>query len=117
MKKSLKKLLKNRVFYLVIIVLAGIFLINRLNIHRWSTGTIEEIADVLHPKLQGWINYYGKYRKWVFLNVFRRLSYRLMKWVQNKYKITSTNLSYEWLRTYQKAHPNLFAHWRFGFNE
>ncbi len=91
--------------------------INRHNIHRWSTGTIEEIADVLYSKLQGWINYYGKYRKWVFLNVFRRLSYRLMKWVQNKYKITSISLSYEWLRTYQKAHPNLFAHWRFGFKE
>ena len=91
--------------------------INNFRIHRWSTRTIEEIACVLYSKLQGWINYYGRYRKWIFLNVFRRLSYRLMKWVQNKYKITSFNQSYDWLRSYQIENPNLFAHWRFGFKQ
>ncbi len=34
--------------------------INSFKIHRWSVGTIEEIADKLCSKLQGWINYYGK---------------------------------------------------------
>ena len=91
--------------------------INNFRIHRWSTRAIEEIAGALYSKLQGWINYYGRYRKWIFLNVFRRLSYRLMKWVQNKYKITSFNQSYDWLRSYQKENPNLFAHWRIGFKQ
>jgi RNA-directed DNA polymerase len=91
--------------------------INRFNIHKWSTGTIEEIADVLYSKLQGWINYYGKFRKWEFLKVFRKLSFRLMRWVQNKYKISSLMQSYQWLRNYQKEQPNLFAHWRFGFKQ
>jgi hypothetical protein len=91
--------------------------INNFRIHRWSSGTIEEIADVLYSKLQGWINYYGKFRKWEFLRTFRRLSLRLMQWVQNKYKLSSIKLSYQWLRNYQREHPNLFAHWRFGFKE
>jgi HlyD family secretion protein len=34
MKKLLKKLVKNKIFYLIIILLAGIFLINRININR-----------------------------------------------------------------------------------
>jgi RNA-directed DNA polymerase len=89
--------------------------INNFRIHRWSSGTIKEIADTLNSRLQGWINYYGRFRKWDFLNVFRRLSLRLMQWVQNKYKIESVRQSYQWLRNYQKEHPNLFAHWRFGF--
>jgi group II intron reverse transcriptase/maturase len=88
-----------------------------MKIHRDSTSTIEEIADRLYSKLQGWINYYGKFRKWEFLRVFRRLSYRLMLWVQNKYKFHSPKEGYDWLRNYQKVHPNLFAHWRYGFKQ
>ena len=88
-----------------------------MKIHRDSTSTIEEIADRLYSKLQGWINYYGKFRKWDFFRVFRRLSYRLVLWVQNKYKFYSTKEGYDWLRNYQKVHPNLFAHWRYGFKQ
>jgi len=91
--------------------------INSFQIHRWSNGTIEEIAAILYSKLQGWINYYGKFRKWIFLNIFRRLSFRLMLWVKNKYKISSIKVSYQWLKKYQKAHPSLFAHWTFGFKQ
>jgi len=91
--------------------------INSFRIHRWSSGTIEEIADTLYSKLQGWINYYGKFRKWLFLNVFRRLTLRLMQWVKNKYKLTNVKESYQWLRNYQNEHPNLFVHWRYGFKQ
>jgi group II intron reverse transcriptase/maturase len=59
----------------------------RMNIFRNSTISIEEVADWLYSKIQGWINYYGKFRKWYFLKVFRRLTYRLMLWVQNKYSL------------------------------
>jgi RNA-directed DNA polymerase len=89
--------------------------IKSFRIHLRSTNTIEEIADELYSKLQGWVTYYGKFRKWGFLKVFRRLDLRLMQWVQNKYKITSIKQSYQWLRDYQKVHPNLFAHWRYGY--
>jgi RNA-directed DNA polymerase len=88
-----------------------------MKIHRDSTSTIEDIADRLYSKIQGWINYYGKFRKWDFLRIFRRLSYRLMLWVQNKYKFNSIKEGYNWLRNYQKVHPNLFAHWRYGFKQ
>ena len=91
--------------------------ITRMKIHRDSTNTIEEIADRLCAKLEGWINYYGKYRKWDFLRVFRRLTYRLKQWVQNKYKLTSRYEIGNWLTNYQRVHPNLFAHWRFGYKE
>ena len=91
--------------------------INRFRIHRRSINTIEYIADALDSRLQGWINYYGKFRKWVFLNIFRRLSYRLMQWVQNKYKFDGLSQGYQWLRNYQREHPRLFAHWRVGFKQ
>jgi RNA-directed DNA polymerase len=91
--------------------------INKFRIHRRSGGTIEELAATLNSKLQGWINYYGKFRKRLFLRVFCRLSFRLMQWVQNKYKITAVRQSYHWLTNFQNVHPDLFAHWRFGFKQ
>ncbi len=91
--------------------------INRFKIQMWSESTIEQIADTLYSKLQGWINYYGKFRKWLFLNVFRRLSFRLMQWAQHKYKISGIKQSYQWLENYQREHPSLFAHWRYGYKE
>ncbi|MDP4270201.1 MAG: group II intron maturase-specific domain-containing protein [Bacteroidota bacterium] len=91
--------------------------INWFKIHKWSESTIEDIADALYSKLQGWISYYGKFRKWVFLNVFQRLTFRLVKWVQNKYRITSLNRGHQWLVNYQRLHPKLFAHWSFGYKE
>lgn len=91
--------------------------IKTMKIHRDSIHTIEEIADRLYSKLQGWINYYGKFRKWDFFRVFQKLSYRLMLWVQNKYKFGSIKEGYDWLRNYQKLHPKLFAHWCYGFKQ
>jgi len=91
--------------------------INNYRIHRRSISTIEDIAAALNTRLLGWINYYGHFRKWAFLNMFRRLSYRLMQWVQNKYKLIGISQSYQWLRNYQREHPNLFAHWRVGFKQ
>jgi len=91
--------------------------INRFKIQMWSESTIEQIADTLYSKLQGWINYYGKFRKWLFLNVFRRLSFRLVQWAQHKYKLSGIKKSYQWLENYQREHPNLFVHWRYGYKE
>lgn len=91
--------------------------INRFKIQMWSESTIEQIADTLYSKLQGWINYYGKFRKWLFLNVFRRLSFRLVQWAQHKFKLSGIKMSYQWLENYQKVHPALFAHWRYGYKE
>ena len=91
--------------------------INSLKIHRQSNLTIEEIAGELYTRIRGWVSYYGKFRKWLFLNVFRRLSFRLMKWVGNKYKLTSINECFNWLRICQRQQPDLFPHWQFGFKQ
>ena len=91
--------------------------IKRFNIQRFCSGTIEEIAARLNPKLQGWINYYGKFRRWILLNIFRKLIFRLLQWVKNKYKISSVYKCHTLMANFQKAQPNLFSHWKAGFNE
>ena len=58
----------------------------RMKTHRWTTKELEEISSELASKIRGWINYFGKYRKWSMYPVFRSLNDRLVKWLMNKYK-------------------------------
>lgn len=90
----------------------------KLNIHRMVSLPIERIAEILKPKLYGWINYFGKFRMWDMHKVFRVLNYRLARWVRNKYRrFRKRNwfASYKWLMEVWKDYPTLFEHWEYGF--
>ena len=84
---------------------------------RWTERSIQEVADYFNPKLRGWINYYGKFRKWKLNRIFKLFNARLTNWVRNRFK--KLNKSYikacEWLRAYKSKDPNLFVHWQAGF--
>lgn len=90
--------------------------VRKLNIHRMSMININEFAKMLNPRIQGWINYYGKFRGKELHKLFRVLTHRIMKWVMNKYKITSVKKAYLWIKRKLESSPNLFAHWRAGYN-
>jgi RNA-directed DNA polymerase len=87
-----------------------------MKFHRWSTGTIEDLAKLLNPKLSGWVNYYGKYGKSELSRVFRILHSRLIKWVINRYKSLKGSIkrAYAYLKQLQKGNP-IFYHWKKGF--
>ncbi|PCH64858.1 MAG: group II intron reverse transcriptase/maturase [Bacteroidetes bacterium] len=91
--------------------------VSRMRIHRWSTGTIEELAALLNPKIRGWMNYYGKIHRRGLDRVFRALHWRLMKWASNRYKAFkgSINRSYELIRRMFCERRDLFSHWRAGY--
>ena len=92
--------------------------IRKTNLHRWTTARIEDIAEVLNPKIRGWINYYGKYRKWELNRTLRRLHQRLAKWLLNKYKRLkwSFRRAFKLLEKIKISKPSLFAHWEAGYN-
>jgi RNA-directed DNA polymerase len=91
--------------------------IRKTNFQRWTNRDIYHIAEFFNPKFSGWINYYGKYRKyelqWIF-DVFHR---RLNKWVVNRYKRLkgSRKQAARWLRDLALRQPDLFVHWLHGF--
>ncbi len=93
--------------------------IKHTNFHRWSTATIEQIAEKFNPKLRGWLNYYGKYKRYEMNRVFRVFHFRLMKWVLNRYKSLKRSRvkGYQWIRKLRKEQPKIFYHWAAGFYE
>jgi RNA-directed DNA polymerase len=89
--------------------------LRRLAIQKWVMCDIQEIAEVLAPKIRGWLNYYGKFRPSEMQRVFRLLNKRIAKWARIKYKFKTYARSYRWLKQTMKYHPDTFVHWQYGF--
>ncbi len=75
---------------------------------------IEEIAKAVNPIIQGWINYYGKFRRSSMSAIFNYINEKLMRWARRKYKHLARRKtrSGQWLRALYLTIPALFAHWR-----
>lgn len=82
---------------------------------RDTTMELKTIADKLNSKLRGWINYFGLYGKGSLRRVMLRLERRLLKWIQNKYKIGGIRKAIEKLRAVRKENPIMFYHWEKGY--
>ena len=85
--------------------------------HKWSTATIEDIAEILNPKIRGWMQYYEKFQRKSLSTVFHRLHNRLVKWVLNRYKRFkgSRKRAFEYVKKIHKYYPYLFYHWQVGY--
>jgi RNA-directed DNA polymerase len=81
---------------------------------QWTNGILETFANVLNPKIRGWINYYGKFFKWRMLRVFNYLDYLLQCWIAKKYKLTSKAKTLAEFARIKEEKPLLFYHWKFG---
>lgn len=76
---------------------------------------IEAIAERLNSRLRGWINYFGLYGKASLRKTLLRLERRLLKWIQNKYKITSYKGAIDKMFSIRKQNQRLFYHWEKGY--
>ncbi len=95
--------------------MVGVF--RDLRIHRATSSNLEDIAQILNPKIRGWMQYYEKIRQRSLTNVFHRLHNRLVSWILNKYKRFkgSVKRGFKYLRSIYKSYPYLFYHWSIGY--
>lgn len=85
-------------------------------IPRWTTASIEAIADRVNPTLRGWWTYFGAFYPSVFKLLIRRFNEILLKWVRRKYKRFRNSRHYakKWLEALSKRESHLFFHWQLG---
>lgn len=93
--------------------------IRKWHLHLQTSKSLTELAKFCNPQLQGWINYYGRYRKSALYTVFLCMELRLVKWARRKYKRlrTSSKRAWQWWQRVRNSAPSLFAHWRLGGNQ
>jgi RNA-directed DNA polymerase len=85
-------------------------------IHLCSSKTLTELAQMVNPRLQGWINYYGSFYKSAMAAPLRHMEYYLVRWAARKYKRFRRNIPWasKWLGRIARSEPKLFAHWQLG---
>ncbi len=84
---------------------------------KWVNGTLEGLANVLNPKIRGWINYYGKFFKWRMIKVFHYLDGLIQRWLANKHRFTSKAKTIETFQRIKEEFPVMFYHWKFGIKQ
>jgi group II intron reverse transcriptase/maturase len=90
----------------------------KLKFHHWTSYDISRIAQVLNPKIRGWINYYGKFRMHKLARIFRIFNGRLIRWAVNRYGRLGHSIpkAGRRLRNLANSYPGLFVHWQYGFH-
>lgn len=85
-------------------------------LHLRSDKSITDLARMFNAKVQGWINYYGRYYKSAMYPILRNIERFLARWVMRKYKRYQHHKQRArfWLGRVRKREPKLFVHWRMG---
>ena len=82
---------------------------------RQTRAKIDEIADMINPSIQGWINYYGKFYPSMLKKTLKRVNQFLFRWAKGKYKsLKNKRNAIKWICNVAARDTALFAHWRYG---
>jgi len=78
--------------------------------------TLGDLARMINPIVQGWINFYGRFYKSMLYPVLRHINDYLVRWAMRKYKglHRHANRARRWLHAVAGRAKALFAHWRLG---
>ncbi len=88
--------------------------IKRWRLHLWSGKTLTDLARATNKRVQGWINYYGRFYPSGLTRFLKRIDQYLVRWAMSKYKRLRGHRTRTWkfLEGVKKRQPDLFAHWR-----
>ena len=77
---------------------------------------LEGIATWYNPILQGWLNYYGNYRRSALHPLWRHFNKTLVAWARMKYKTLwrKKTKAMIFVEQISRQRPKLFVHWRNG---
>ena len=84
--------------------------IRNLQLHKRQIS-IQRLAEMLNPRIRGWMQYYCRFSKWTTVWVWRVLNLRLVKWLKWTRRF-SKKRAIKWLKLVYKTQPDLFAHWK-----
>jgi RNA-directed DNA polymerase len=83
-------------------------------LHNRSDKSLEDLARMFNPVVQGWINYFASFYKSALYPTLRHVDWYLALWAARKYKKLHRHLrrARHWLARVAHSRPTLFAHWK-----
>lgn len=93
----------------------------RQEVRSWSMPkrsdkSLVDLANMFRAKIQGWINYYGRFYRSAMYMTLRHINGKLVWWAMRKFKKLKRHRrrAEHWLGRVAKKFPSLFPHWRMG---
>jgi len=85
-------------------------------LHLRSDKSLFDLAFMFKAKIQGWINYYGRFYRSEMYPTLRQIDRKLCLWATRKYKKLKHHRrrAEHRLGKIAKQHPSLFPHWKLG---
>jgi RNA-directed DNA polymerase len=90
--------------------------VRRWRLHLRSDKSLLDLSRMFKAKIQGWINYYGRFYKSVMYPTLRHINRKLSLWATRKYKKLKHHrrrAEYR-LGCIAKKYPSMFPHWKMG---
>ncbi len=89
--------------------------IRRWALHHRTDTSLQDLAKIYNPYIQGWINYYGHFYRAQLRPTLQRIDAYVIRWARRKFKRLRRRRkgAREWLSQVRRTNPTLFAHWRF----
>lgn len=91
--------------------------IRDMGIKMRTQATLSELAEMVNPKVRGWIAYFGNLYPQPLKRFLARIDLKLGAWARKKYKHLRAHRrrSWNWLKQWRERQPELFAHWLFVY--
>jgi len=88
--------------------------IRRWRLHHRSDKSLNDLAEMYNPCIQGWINYYGHFCRVQLHPTLQRIDAYITRWARRKFKRLRWRPkgAWNWLARVRHASPTLFVHWR-----
>lgn len=82
-----------------------------------SGSNIGDIARMLNPIIQGWLNYFTAYCKSEVDYTMKCINNRLSIWAKRKFKHLRKHTTKAWkhIRAVATSNSTLFVHWKMGW--
>ncbi len=79
--------------------------------HR-TGSTLTDLARRINPVVAGWLNYYGRYGRWVLIPFLQRINAYLVRWIRRKYRrLAPLRRAIAKFQEIAQRYPRMFAHW------
>jgi RNA-directed DNA polymerase len=88
--------------------------IRRWTLHHRSDKSLQELAGMYNPCIQGWINYYGNFYRTQLRSTLKRIDLYVIRWACRKFKRFRHNTegARDWLERLRRTNPALLVHWQ-----
>lgn len=83
-------------------------------LHHHSDKSLQDLAKMYNPYIEGWINYYGQFYWTRLRSTLKRIDVYVIRWARRKFKRLrhKTKGARDWFEWLRRANPTLFAHWQ-----